>query len=794
MPPKQPRFHPAPLALAVALALGTPGFALAQAAVAGGKALTLSIAAQPLGVALNELSAATGTAIGFSPALVAGKTAHVVKGDLTVRQAVDQLLLGTGLVAVREGDGIVIKAAPDDEVATLATVTVSGKAPGSTTEGTGSYTTRSSSSSTRLNLAPKETPQSLTVVTRQQIEDMNASTLTDVIEAVPGIHVSHNGIGDDQYGYYARGFEIRNFEVDGVPTDNGLNLFAQNAAIYDRVEVVRGATGLISGLGYPAATINLIRKRPSFNPQASISVEAGNWKRRGGTVDASGKLNESGSVRARVVADYSQQEGWLDRYKQRAGTLYGIAEVDLDDATLLTVGFNHQRLDVDAPQRSGMPALYADGTLTSLPRTLNYSPNWAYNNQQSDGVFASVEREWSNGWTGKAEYSYTQTDYDFLFAYLRGTLQQDGSGTNLLPVQWTGKARQHNLDLYLTGGFTLFGREHELIGGLTLSRYETSGPTNAGYLYSYANSASGTIADLFNYDGNRATPSLPVTGGSSTKTSSDSAYVSSRFHLRDDLKLIVGSRFVRWDRDVRSWSDSGSSSSVPSDEKVFVPYAGVVYDLTPQWAVYGSATKIFNPQGQWVKDQNNNALDPLEGTGYEIGVKGSHLGGRLNSSVALFVTKQDNLAVWRSSIAAYSAEESTTSKGVELEVNGEVARNWQLAAGYTHTQTTDAQGASLNTFLPRNAVKLFTTYRLTGPLQGLTLGGGVRWQSKTGEQDIWQGNKTIVSLMARYKIDRNLSVSLNVDNLFNRTYYSYVGSTVTYAAPRSVMVSAKYDF
>lgn len=791
-----------PIALAVHLtfsaavlgaALWTP---MAQAQQAE-QARQYNIPAGSLNAVLNRFAEEAGVLLGASGSLTSGKSSAGLNGSYGVTAGFAAVLARTGLEAFRQNDGSYglrtayeVTAEPASAVS-LQTVTVSGKAPGSTTEGTGSYTTRSSSSSTRLNLAPKETPQSLTVVTRQQLDDMKATTLADVIDVVPGLHVAQNGIGSDIYGYHARGFEIRNFEVDGVPTDNGLNLFTQNPVIYDRVEVVRGATGLISGMGFPAATINLIRKRPTLKPQASISVDGGNWRRRGATIDAAGKLNESGSVRARVVADVREQQGWVDRFQQQSGTLYGIAEIDLDDATLLTVGFNHQRSDADAPQRWGLPAAYADGTRTRLARTLNYAPSWSYNNQHSDGVFASVERDWGNGWTGKAEYSYAQNDYDFTFAAARGTLRQDGSGTTLQSYRWAGKPQQHNLDLYMTGGYTLFGREHELIGGLTLSRYDAVAPN---YAISYANPADGVISNLFTYDGNSAAPRFTVNGDSTTRTRSDAAYASTRLHLSDDFKLILGGRFVRWSRDVDNWSTSGSSSTSSSDEKVFVPYAGAVYDLNPQWALYGSVTKIFSPQGQYVIDTNRAAVDPLEGTGYEVGVKGSHFGGRLNSSAALFLTRQDNLAVWNGATGNYSLEQSTKSKGMEFEVSGELARNWQLAAGYTHTRTTDAHGEQVFSFIPRNSVKLHTNYRLSGALQGLTVGGGLRWQSKTGSNGVWQGRQAVASLMARYEIDRNLSVALNVDNLFDRTYYAYPSANSTYAAPRSVMLSAKYNF
>ena len=215
----------------------------------------------------------------------------------------------------------------------------SGKAPGSTTEGTDSYTTASSSSSTRLNLAPQETPQALTVMTRQRLEDLGTTRLSDMLEAAPGIIVTRDGLGAESDGYWSRGFEIQNYEIDGVPTAAGLNQYTQHMAMYDRVEIVRGATGLISGMGNPSATINLIRKRPTARPQTQLNVDAGSWGRRGAGLDISRPLNQDGSARARLVADYQSGDAWLERYHQDSRLLYGIAEVDLDDRTLWTVGF-----------------------------------------------------------------------------------------------------------------------------------------------------------------------------------------------------------------------------------------------------------------------------------------------------------------------------------------------------------------------------------------------------------------------------------------------------------------------
>ncbi|WP_312255630.1 TonB-dependent siderophore receptor [Stutzerimonas nitrititolerans] len=230
-------------------------------------------------------------------------------------------------------------------------MTISGKAPGSITEGTGSYTTGSTSSSTRLNLTPRETPQSITVITRQRMEDQKLENLPDALDATTGVIVKLFSMGADAPQMWARGSSITNFQIDGVPTTSSLANYLQSTIAYDRIEVVRGATGMMNGVGSPSATINMIRKRPTFDPQTSISVEAGSWDRYGTGIDVSGPLTESGNVRGRLAADYKTQHAWTDNYEQENTALYGIGEIDLTDNTLLSVGFNHIKRYTDSATR-----------------------------------------------------------------------------------------------------------------------------------------------------------------------------------------------------------------------------------------------------------------------------------------------------------------------------------------------------------------------------------------------------------------------------------------------------------
>ena len=752
-----------------------------------------NIPAGPLDAALSSFAAAADITLSFDAGHARGLHSPGLQGEFTAADGLARLLAGSGLEAVHRGDGnYVLRPAPAEPTSTvLPTVAVSGKAIGSTTEGTGSYTTWSTSSSTRLNLTPQETPQAVTVLTRQRLDDQKLETLVDALNATPGIFVQQHTIGQDSPNIYARGSSLGNFQIDGVPTFSSMSPFLANTAAYDRVEVVRGATGIMNGLGTPAATVNLIRKRPTAKTQRTLTLQGGNWDRYGVGADLSGAANESGTARLRLVGDYNQQGAWVDRFEQKNTALYGIGEFDLSANTMLTVGFNYLRQHTDSAIVS-RPLYFGNGERIPLSRSDNTSQEWRYYKHDMDGLFTSLEHRFGSAWIGKVEYSHTRYEYDGLLASFLGTIDPEtGAGVTMRPNRWKHRHKQDNRDAYISGVFPLLGRDHELIAGLTLSKLKSQGP---GYTLDADYPTATTLQEW----ANAPAPTFAQTSHSRGEERNYGAFVNARFTLSDATSLLLGGRTTRWTRDYDETSTLWGDYATRERKNTFVPYAGIVHALNNTWSVYASYTKTFRPQDSWISEFVTSSLKPEEGVGYEAGVKAGFNGGRLTASLSVFRNEVDNLAVWNSDAFTYDLLGNTRTRGVELEFNGELTRGWQLSAGYAYATTEDGDGERMLTYVPRQTLKLFTSYRLPGAWEKLTLGGGVHWQNAINSGSGFnykQGSLALLNLMARYQIDGNLSVALNLNNALDRRYFSSISSNSgTYGHPRNFMLSAKYSF
>jgi outer membrane receptor for ferric coprogen and ferric-rhodotorulic acid len=681
-------------------------------------------------------------------------------------------------------------------------------------EGDTGYTTRVLGTATPLGLSIRETPQAVSVITRERIEDQGLATITDVVNNATGVSV--NQFETHRAGFTARGFDITSLQIDGIPTTWEQSWSAGETlgslAIYDRVEIVRGATGLMSGAGNPSAAINLIRKRATSKElTGTAEVGIGRWNERRAMVDVSTALNETGSVRARVVGEYRKADSWVDYLKNKDKTIFATIEADLAPGTLLSAGASRQETDPQGSMWGGLPYYYTDGTKTNWDRSKTTAADWTTWSSSYDNYFVTLEHQFANGWDVRAAYTRGDRKGDTYLLYLSGVPDRvTGLGMSDFSGSYNTRSKQDDFSLHASGPFALGGRQHEAAFGYLHSKQDFNSDSRAA---DYGN-VSSAVGDFNNFNpGAYPQPSWgPRTFYERSETTQDGLYGVLRFSLADPLKLIIGARVSNYEKSgVGLWT---AAYSIKKDREV-TPYAGLVYDIDRNWSAYASYTDIFLPQN--MKDLNGNMLDPILGKSYETGIKGAFLNNRLNASFSVYRIQQDKLAVAAGTIdrdgagallpeTFYRAADGAESRGFEAELSGELARGWNVTAGYAHFKAEEATGTHFNSIYPRRTLRLFTSYRFPGELSKLTVGGGANWESRTWTADpkapantsglIEQDAFTLVNLMARYDINDRLSAQLNIDNAFDKKHFAMFAAfnAITYQAPRSVSATLRYRF
>lgn len=683
------------------------------------------------------------------------------------------------------------------DTTTLDAVTVQGqRAP--------AYTADESGAATRLPLTPQDTPQSLSIITAQRIEDQHLTNVRSVLDNTTG--VSSSQYDTERVVFWSRGFQIENVANDSVPVAPGLNASSADAtldtAIYDRIEVLRGASGLLSGAGSPAALINFVRKHAdSRTPRADVSLSYGSWNTKRADVDVSTPLNASGSVRGRLVAVHEDGDSYLDRYSNKKNVLYGVVDADLGENTVLSLGVDYQKTKPDGVTWGSFPVFYDDGSRLSWRRSFSPAADWSFWNQTTKTAFADLKHTFDNGWQLHAMASHRQTDGDDALFYVYGWPNREtGEGITPFAYRSTQHGRQNMVDVYASGPFQAFGREHELVVGASGSHYSNDA-------YEYPHGDLPDVGNFLNWSGQYPYPDFASTADrvNLIRIEQKGLYAAARLSLADPLKLVVGARRTSWQNDT---NDATAGMFHHKHEKT-IPYAGLIYDITPTYSAFASYTQIFDPQDN--RRADGSYLDPMLGSSREVGIKGRHFDGALNTSLTFFDTKLDHVAeadvgkfLPDGITQAYYGVDGTTSRGYEFEASGAFSDDWNGTLGWSHfnVKGPDNTGA-IRTALPRTLVRLFTTYRLPGAMHGLTIGGGTNWQSAShtpvdgpnGPQRVDQSSVLLVTAMARYAFNDQASVQFNADNLLNKKYFVLDDfSNLYYAPPASYTVSFNYRF
>lgn len=650
----------------------------------------------------------------------------------------------------------------------------------------------------KVPLKPRELPQSASVIDHERLEQQNLFSLDEAMQQATGVTVQPFQLLTT--AYYVRGFKVDSFELDGVPALLGNTASSpQDMAIYERVEILRGSNGLLHGTGNPAATVNLVRKRPQREFAASTTLSAGRWDRYRAEVDVGGPLSASGNVRGRAVAAYEDRDYFYDVADQGTRLLYGVTEFDLSPDTLLTVGAQYQHID-SITNMAGVP-MAKDGSNLGLSRDTYLDVDWDRFKWDTYRAFGSLEQQLGGGWKGKVSAEYQEADSRLRYAGSFGAIDpQTGDGGQLMGAAYKFKSIQRSLDANLNGPVRLFGLTHELLGGVTYAQGETRQDT-ARFL-----NLPNTPVNVYRWDPHGVPrPQIgQYTSPGTTTTTQKGLYALGRIKLAEPLTLVVGGR--------ESWWDQDTPATRFKPGRRFTPYGGLIWDFARDWSWYVSYAEVYQPQADR-QTWNSEPLSPVEGKTYETGIKGELADGRLNLSLAAFRIDLENNPQEDPDHPGppnnpfYISGGKVRSQGFELEGTGYLTPYWSLSAGYTYTSTEylkDSQvdsGTRYSTFTPRHLLRLWSNYDLPWQDRRWSVGGGLQAQSDYSVDyrgvSMRQGGYALVNMRLGYKIDEHWTAAVNVNNLFDRTYYQSLSNpnwNNRYGEPRSFNVSLRGAF
>ncbi len=641
-----------------------------------------------------------------------------------------------------------------------------------------------------------EVPNSVSVITRQRMNDQNLRSVDEALKQVPGVSVIPWNGSTSQI--WSRGY-LADVMYDGVPSYNGSP--AENMqfdlSIYEQVEMLKGPAGLIKGVSNPGSTVNLVRKRGLTTPTLEVTGSLGSWENYNGSIDAGGALNADGSVRSRLVLSRNDRGFWYRPTQIERNLAYGALDIDVTDRTTLSLSATWQESDASSPSM-GLPA-YTDGRFLDVPRSTHVYPAWNRMTFDNLGLSAELRHEFENRWVASAKVNYREQAQFWKDSFPAPNIGVDPATmtTAYLRRSADWDSTFAGIDAYVSGPVEAWGKEHIL---------------TLGYNHEINGSKGKTVSlpqvpgvSIFNPD--IPEPDIVYTNGPISRTTQGGLYGQARIRVTDPLLFVVGGRLSHFDADSRTGAPAAETEWKQGAKAngEFTPYAGLIYYLTPNVTAYASYSDIFIPQN--ARTFSGALLDPRIGSQIEAGLKASLLDGNLNASLAAFRTHDVNRSMPDPDNPGFSIQAGKVEvRGIEAELSGNPLPNLIVSAGYTWQDTTHIRhqtmaGQTASLFEPEHSIKAYARYSFGDPETAKwTVGGGVTYSSGMkgeGGKLRRQDGYAVLDAQVDYRFNANVTASLQVTNIFDEKYYARVGTLAAYnvyGEPRAATFTLRSKF
>lgn len=652
---------------------------------------------------------------------------------------------------------------------------------------------RVSKGATGLSMSIKETPQSISTISQEDIKKYGVTGSNEAIGLATGINVEQ--YETNRATFNSRGFEIQVTQIDGLSLVNSYATVVgrEDTFLFERIELIRGANGLLTGVGNSSGTINYIRKRPKNENSTELNLTAGSFDFKRAAVDYNTVLSSDGAWAGRLVVAHEDSDSFTRDLHDTRTSVYGVVDGQIGTNGTLTVGVSANDSDQDSPMWGSLTLLRSDGVQEDFDIDVSTSQDWTYWDTEAKTGFVEYTHKLSDRWNAKLTYNKRQGDESTRILYVyepnAGTLNPDLTGLVGWPYRSESTSDNQVLDANISGEFSAFGQEHSLLAGVSRSEEETAVDTYAAL--------TGMFLPLpaFPYGGDVYTeptwgPLSPSTRGEFTLTRS---YLASRLTVTDPFKVILGVNAIRLERNGASIYGTAATNTVYPDTEEVSPYVGLTYDITPDVLGYVSYSDIFQNQDQ--TGFTGQYLDPMKGVNSEAGVKAEWLDQALLTTIAVFSAEQTGLATYAGLNGAgnyWYAPKDVTSEGFELEATGSITGDTQVTLGYTQLSLKGPDGKDIYEWVPRRTLN-FRIDSAIASLPDVRFGLGGRWQSdinKLGgpEQDAF----FVANAYASYAVSEAASLRLNINNLTDEKYIRGLAYGATYGAPLNASLSFEY--
>ncbi|PJG65428.1 TonB-dependent siderophore receptor [Acinetobacter seifertii] len=679
----------------------------------------------------------------------------------------------------------------DTSSTTLATIKIKAQQASDQT-----YKVDSSSSATRSEVALKDTPQSVSVVTQKVIEDIGATRLIEALDLAGGVTRANNFGGQGLTGFNLRGFTSGEFYRNGFPINRGYPN-APDSNTIERVDVLRGPSSSLYGRGDPGGTFNLISKTPKSEQQTTLGAQLNSEGLYRTTIDTTGAVPNAENIGYRLNVIAEGGDSYRDHVESKR---YGIAPViqwQASDATKVT--FEADILRNQHPLDRGQTRYAGQKSFNSSPETYLWETGKYNNRLYNDNNMTQlrVEHDLGNNWKLNAGVQYLNGKLHGYAVEANG-IQDDGEtlnrNYNYRELKWQDTDAQINL----TRNFQVLGLDHTLVTGLEYENYDYKS-------YIIRSDAKSNNYPINIYDPVLGQP-LPelknITTHDRENLKTTALFVQDQVDLNERLSALLDLRFEHYEHDYKNLLPNTANWN--TSHNAFIPGLGLVYKASDDLSIYSNAAKSFKPNTG--ANRNGEGFDPEEGLAYELGFKWQALDNMLSIDSAIFYANKENVLTLDPVDSTYKvAAGKVRSQGIELNIAGQLTPAWKIIGGYAYTDAEVTKDNSLQkgttlANIPKNSFNLLNIYEFQdGPLQGLGLGINQKYIDKragqTANSTYTMKGYAVTDLVSYYQASPKLRINLDLKNLFDKVYdesafnlYAYPGES------RTVQLGMSYTF